>query len=46
MIRIFYNSQINFVKMSNKDLRDINESCKCQSINEMKLRGNESEMKL
>ena len=34
--RKFYMSQINLVKMSNEDLRIIIESCKCQSINEMK----------
>ena len=42
----FYKSQINLVKMSNEDLRVINEQCKCQSINEMKLSENEIEMKL
>ena len=43
--RKFYRSQINLVKMSNEDLRVINEYCKCQSINEMKRSENESEMK-
>ena len=32
----FYMSQINLVKISNEDLRVINEECKFQSINEMK----------
>ena len=44
--RKFYKSQINLVKMSNEDLRVINELCKFQSINEMKLSGNASEMRL
>ena len=39
-------NQINSVKMSNEDLRLINKYSKCQSINEMKLSGNESEMRL
>ena len=34
--RKFYRSQINLVKMSNEDLRVINELCKCQSIDKMK----------
>ena len=42
----FNRSQINLVKMSNEDLRVIDEYCKCQSINEMKRSGNEIEMKL
>ena len=44
--RKFYKSQINLVKMSNENLKVINESCKCQSINKMKLSGNENEMRL
>ena len=43
--RKFYKSQINLVKMSNEDLRVINEECKCSKENEMKSSENESEMK-
>ena len=40
-----YKSQINLVKMSIKDLRVINEKCKCQNENVIKCIENESEMK-
>ena len=32
----FIGSQINLVKMSNGDLRVINEECNCQNVNEVK----------
>ena len=32
----FIGSQINFVKMSNGDLRVINEECNCPNVNEVK----------
>ena len=32
----FIGSQINLVKMSNGDLRVINEECNCQNANEVK----------
>ena len=32
----FYRNQINLVKMSNEDLRVINEECKCLNENKMK----------
>ena len=32
----FIGSQINLVKMSNEDLRVINEECNCQNVNEVK----------
>ena len=40
-----YISQINLVKMSNKDSRVINEKYKCQNENVIKCTENESEMK-
>ena len=41
----FIGSQINLVKMSNGDLRVINEECNCQNVNEVQCNENESEMK-
>ena len=41
----FFRSQINLVKISNGDLRVINEECNCQNVNEVKLNENESEVK-
>ena len=38
-------SQVNLVKMSNKNPRIINEKCKCQNENVIKRIENESEMK-
>ena len=32
----FIGSKINLVKMSNMDLRVINEECNCQNVNEVK----------
>ena len=40
-----YKSQINLVKMSNKDPRVINEKCKCKNKIVIKCIENESEMK-
>ena len=40
-----YKSQINLVKMSNKDPMVINEKCKCQNENVIKCIENESEIK-
>ena len=40
-----YKSQINLVKLSNKDPRVINEKCKCKNENVIKCIENESEMK-
>ena len=34
----FIGSQINLVKMSNGDLRVINEECNCKNVNEMKMK--------
>ena len=38
----FIGSQIYLVKMSNRDLRVINEECNCQNINEVKYNENEN----
>ena len=35
-IKKFYRSQINLVKMSNKDLRVLNEECNVKNVNKMK----------
>ena len=32
----FIGIQINLIKMSNEDLRVINEECNCQNVNEVK----------
>ena len=40
--RKFNRNQINLIKISNEDLRIINEYCKCQNINEIKKNENKA----